>query len=97
MGQMASLLSNLCQRTPVSSDESPPDIKRRSLQTRTRLEARHTVESDSNESATPDEDDRSHKRRRAQEHAQIDVHASDDDKVSADINLLITTGHRPKE
>jgi hypothetical protein len=46
------------------------------------------VESDSNESATPDEDDRSHKRRRAQEHAQIDVHASDDDSVSADINLL---------
>ena len=46
------------------------------------------MESDSNESATPDEDDRSHKQRRAQEHAQIDVHASDDDSVSVDINLL---------
>ena len=88
MGQMASLLTNLCRRIPVSSDESPPDRKRRSSQTCTRLETRHTVESDSNESATPDEDDRSHKRRRAQEHAQTDVHASDDDSVSADINLL---------
>ncbi len=88
MGQMASLLTNLCRRIPVSSDESPPDRKRRSSQTSTRLETRHTVESDSNESATPDEDDRSHERRRAQEHAQIDVHASDDDSVSADINLL---------
>ncbi len=88
MGQMASLLTNLCRRIPVSSDESPPDRKRRSSQTCTRLETRHTVESDSNESATLDEDDRSHKRRRAQEHAQTDVHASDDDSVSADINLL---------
>ena len=78
MGQMASLLTNL----------GPPDRKRRSSQTSTRLETRHTVESDSDESAAPDEDDRSHKRRRAQEHAQIDVHASDDDSVSADINLL---------
>ncbi len=109
MGQMASLLSSLCRRIPVSSDKSTPDRNFCPSQTRTLSETRYTVESDSNESATPDEDDRSHKTRRAQagrpEPAQIDVHASDDDSVSADINFftepqshhVLVTGQRNED
>ena len=87
MGQMASLLSTLCRRLPQTADGCPPDKNRQPSGTGVSSETQHSVESDSNESSTSDEGDRSFKRKsntRMDDH--MSVHASGDESV--DVKLL---------
>ena len=95
MGQMASLLSTLCRRLPQLPDGCPPDKNRQSSRTRTTSETQQSVESDSNPSSSPDEDDRSYKRRKRTIRGkdQLSVHASADESV--DVKLL--TGHQSQQ
>ena len=91
MGQMASLLSTIRRRLPTS-DDCPPDKTPSHSRALSETSTRQTVQNDSNESTRSEDDDRTYKRRRRRsckdEDERIIVHASDDDSVRADINLL---------
>ena len=95
MEQMASLLSTLCRRLPQLPDGCPPDKNRQSSRTHATSETQQSVESDSNPSSSPDEDDRSYKRRKRTIRGkdQLSIHASEDESV--DVKLL--TGHQSQQ
>ena len=96
---MASLLSTLWRRLPQLPNGCPPDKNRQSSRTRATSETQQSVESDSNHSSSPDEDDRSYKRRKRTIRGkdQLSVHASEDESARRGTahRAPITVGHRP--
>ena len=87
------------RRLPQLPDGCPPDKNRQSSRTRATSETQQSVESDSNHSSSPDEDDRSYKRRKRSIRGkdQLSVHASEDESVDAKLHAhwaTITTGNR---
>ena len=86
MGQMASLPATLCRRLPQTADGRPPDKNRQPSGTGVSSETQHSVESDSNESSTSDEGDRSFKRNLTHEWDHMSVHAIGDESV--DVKLF---------